>query len=192
MMGGGGERRLRRGPHDVQIRPGADPGPQLPFYAIRCWTPRLGAAVAAAAVLACAPPPPSVPVRPSPSAAAARVGPPAPPVTQPSPGEPALGGDVFAPRPGVLCDRAPATDACFDRYGLSLAFTGNHLGLGAADRLEEKLSGTMDRRSFTLSDGVTCFTEQSICTLPDPTHPAAKPSPKAPVAAAHTRALFTP
>lgn len=126
-------------------------------------------------------PEPAAPVAPDTPAGAAEA----------APGMP-LDGDVFSPLPGVLCDRAARHPACFDRYGVSLALTGNHLGLPAANHLEGVARRvTFDRAALRMSDGVTCFPDAGVCTMPD-LHRAGRQaaSPDDPVAPAHTRALF--
>lgn len=68
---------------------------------------------------------------------------------------------VSSPSPGVICDRIG--QVCYDRQGLSLGFTRQFFGSGAADRQMAALSGRPLPREFRLSNGAVCSLQMQRC-----------------------------
>lgn len=96
----------------------------------------------------------------------------------------ALGGDVYSPQQGILCDRK--AQFCADAQGISLAFTREYLGAKAEAVMLARIRdaggpANYDLTWFGFSNGVDCRTTQRVCHV-------AKHSDK--VDTAHTKALF--
>ena len=95
-----------------------------------------------------------------------------------------LTGDVYSPRPGVVCDRK--AQFCADSNGISLALTRENLGAQAEAVMQGRIRdaggpSNYDLAWFGLSNGVDCKASQRVCHV-------SKHSDQ--VDAAHTRALF--
>jgi hypothetical protein len=80
-------------------------------------------------------------------------------------GNRSLGGSVFTPFSGVVCDRQGGW--CADAWGLSMGLTKEYLGADAEARLLEATTGNPDMSTleFTLSNGVRCNTEKRRCVV---------------------------
>lgn len=97
-----------------------------------------------------------------------------------------LKGDVYSPKPGVVCDKK--AQLCADASGISLALTKEHLGAKAEAVMQGRIKdaggpANYDLTWFGFSNGVDCKTKQKVCHV-------SKHSDK--VDAAHTKALFGP
>jgi hypothetical protein len=68
---------------------------------------------------------------------------------------------LSSPAPGVVCDRN--TSSCYDRNGLSLPLTRQHLGAWAEWRLARRLAGQPQVPQFQLSDGSLCDLRSQLC-----------------------------
>lgn len=95
-----------------------------------------------------------------------------------------LKGEVYAPYPGVICDRK--AQFCADAQGISLGLTREYLGAKAEEVMLGRIRDAggpaqYDLTWFGFSNGVDCKTRQQVCHV-------SKHSDK--VDAAHTRALF--
>ena len=95
-----------------------------------------------------------------------------------------LRGDVYSPKPGVVCDKK--AQLCADANGISLALTKEHLGAKAEAVMQNRIKeaggpANYDLTWFAFSNGVDCKTTQKVCHV-------SKHSDE--VDAAHTKALF--
>jgi hypothetical protein len=94
-----------------------------------------------------------------------------------------LKGAVYAPVPGVICDKKAGF--CADHEGISLALTKEYLGEKAQaammKRINDAGAGNYDTTWFVLSNGVSCKTKETLCTV-------SKYADK--INSEHTRALF--
>ncbi|GLP95063.1 YcgJ family protein [Paraferrimonas sedimenticola] len=74
--------------------------------------------------------------------------------------------DIFSPEPGIVCDRVAGF--CADSYGISMEFTKIFLGQAAQDSIlkwvkQNTQGDAADLSVFTLSNGVSCSSEQRLC-----------------------------
>ncbi|MFO8239345.1 MAG: YcgJ family protein [Prochlorococcaceae cyanobacterium] len=68
---------------------------------------------------------------------------------------------LSSPGPGVICDHS--TSSCYDRNGISLPLTRQHLGSWAEWRLARQLAGRPLAPEFQLSDGSLCDLRSQTC-----------------------------
>ena len=75
----------------------------------------------------------------------------------------ALGGRVYSPARGVVCD--PLAGFCADAQGISMDFTEIFLGIESRQKFAKIIANvkTFDRTSFTLSSGTECRAAQKAC-----------------------------
>jgi len=66
-------------------------------------------------------------------------------------------GDLYSPRPGVLCDHF----FCANPDGISYSLTLQFLGKKAATRLHDE--GNFDMTAFTFENGIFCDTGEKRC-----------------------------
>lgn len=95
-----------------------------------------------------------------------------------------LGGEVYTPTSGVVCDRK--AQFCADAQGISLGLTREYLGAKAEDVMLGRIRDAggpagYDLTWFAFSNGVDCKTRQQVCYV-------SKHSDQ--VDTGHTRALF--
>jgi hypothetical protein len=68
---------------------------------------------------------------------------------------------LSSPAPGVVCDRA--ANSCYDRNGISLPLTRQHLGPWAEWQLARQQAGRPVATVFQLSDGSLCDLRSQTC-----------------------------
>lgn len=72
-----------------------------------------------------------------------------------------LGGAVFSPEKGVVCDRKAGF--CADGTGISMSWTEKYLGNEAAAKFAKRMDANYDITWFVFSNGVECKTAQRAC-----------------------------
>ena len=73
-----------------------------------------------------------------------------------------VGGAVFSPQQGVICDRK--SGFCADGTSISMSWTEKYLGNEAVHKFSKMIEeGSFDETDFTLSNGIRCRTKENAC-----------------------------
>jgi hypothetical protein len=73
-----------------------------------------------------------------------------------------LGGGVYSPEKGIICDRNAGF--CADGTGISMTFTEEYLGSKAVKKFSKNIEGgSFNYGDFVLSDGRRCKTQEQKC-----------------------------